>query len=286
MALYVNGEKVGKSQIAAEVEKLRPQYEQVFADSPEKEREEQLQEWSRENVIESVLLRQAADRDVQISDDDIEKAYQSAIAEAGGEKQFYQNFGLSPDKKELVSKGMAAQLRLERLVNKITAGAAELGEKDILKYYEENIDKFTIGEMVHAAHIVKHASAETSDDEIRKQMQQVRDKLDTGADFAELAGECSDCPDNGGELGLFGRGQMVQEFENVVFAMQPGEISDVFQSPFGYHIAKVFEKKAAIPCTLEQVREVIVKELGQQGQQKALEVFIDAEKVKAAIEEK
>ena len=140
--------------------------------------------------------------------------------------------------------------------------------------------------MVHAAHIVKHASAESSDDEVRKQMQQVRDKLDAGGDFAELAGECSDCPDNGGELGLFGRGQMVQEFENVVFAMQPGEISDVFQSSFGYHIAKVFEKKAAIPCTLEQVREVIVKELGQQEHQKALEVFIDAEKVKAAIEEK
>ncbi len=79
---------------------------------------------------------------------------------------------------------------------------------------------------------------------------------------------------------------MVPEFENVVFAMQPGEISDVFQSPFGYHIAKVFEKKAAIPCTLEQVREVIVKELRQQGHQKALVVFIDAEKVKAAIEEK
>ncbi|MHC4721340.1 MAG: peptidylprolyl isomerase, partial [Planctomycetota bacterium] len=76
------------------------------------------------------------------------------------------------------------------------------------------------------------------------------------------------------------------EFEDVVFGMEVGTVSDVFKTEFGYHIAKVTDKKPATACPLEDVREVIVRELTEQARQKAVEKFIDREKAKALIEEK
>jgi parvulin-like peptidyl-prolyl isomerase len=79
---------------------------------------------------------------------------------------------------------------------------------------------------------------------------------------------------------------MVPAFEEVVFNLKPGSYSDVFQTEFGWHIASVIEKRPAVACSLEQVRDVIVGDLTRQAQQKALEQFLDAQKEKAHIEER
>lgn len=275
--LYVNGEKIGEEVIQAEVEKLRPDYERVFADKPQAERQKQLYEWSRENVIEAVLLRQAASKDQKgVPSEAIDKAYE----------QFVKQNGDKSDNEKQVRAEIAQQLRLERLIKKVADGAKEPSEKDIRKYYDKNADRFTIGESVRASHIVKHHKPDVDSDDMKSRMQQILNKLRNEADFDEMARKHSDCPENAGDLGYFGRGRMVAEFEDVVFAMEPGQISDVFRTEFGYHIAMVTDKKPAIPCPLEDIREVIVQELTAQARQKALEKFIDAQKAKAVIEEK
>ncbi len=275
--LYVNGEKIGEEAIGAEVEKLRPDYERVFADKPQAERQKQLYEWSRENVIEAVLLRQAANKDEKgVRPQDIDKAYEQFIKQNGDE---------SANEKQVRAE-IAQQLRLDRLIKKVTAGAKEPSGKDVRRYYDKNSDRFTIGESVRASHIVKHHKPDIDGDEMKVRMQQILSELRNGADFAEMARNHSDCPQNGGDLGYFGRGRMVAEFEDVVFAMESGQISDVFRTEFGYHIAMVTDKKPAMPCPLEDVREVIVQELNAQAKQKALEKFIDTQKAKAVIEEK
>ncbi len=277
MTLYVNGEKIDEKHIQAEVEKLRPDYERVFADKPADERQKQLYEWSRENVIEAVLLRQVArkDRD-QIPSEAIDKAYEELVRQNGGK---------SSDK-EQVKKEIAERMGVEELMNRITSNVKEPSEKNIRKYYDTNADRFTMGEMVRASHIVKHHKPGVDGEEVKNQMQQILEKLRDGADFGKVAGEHSHCPENGGDLGYFPRGSMVAEFEDVVFGMEAGQISGVFKTEFGCHIAKVTDKKPATPCPLEDVREVIVRELTAQARQKAVEKFIDAQKAKAVIEEK
>ena len=140
--------------------------------------------------------------------------------------------------------------------------------------------------MVRASHIVMHHKVDVEDKNIKEKMQQILKELRDGADFDDMARKHSDCPENGGDLGYFGRGKMVAEFEDVVFAMEPGQISDVFKTEFGYHIATVTDKKPPMPCPLEHVRELIVRELTEQARQKAIEKFIDAQKAKAVIEDK
>jgi peptidyl-prolyl cis-trans isomerase C/foldase protein PrsA len=276
MMLYVNGEKIAEEAIGAEAEKLRPDYERVFADKPADERQKQLYEWSRENVIEAVLLRQAAGKKQNIPSEAIDKVYEQFVRQNGGKS----------DNEQKVKAEIEQRLRVEGLIKKVTGNVKEPCEKDIRKYYDKNADRFTMPEMIRASHIVKHHKPDADGDDMKSRMQQILNELRNKADFGRMARKHSDCPENAGDLGYFGRGRMVAEFEDVVFAMEPGQISDVFRTEFGYHIAMVTDKKPAMPCPLEDVREVIVQELNAQAKQKALEKFIDTQKAKAVIEEK
>jgi len=287
MALYVNGEKIEDQQIRAEAERLAPQYEQLVASLDSEDSKKQLHDWSRENLIEQALLRQAARRDKkQVPGEMIDHAYQQAVEQHGSEEEFLTAYGLGKNDTEKIREDIAERIRLERLIAGLTGNIPEPTEKAILKYYEKNSDKFAIPEMIKAAHIVKHPKQGVDPEEIRREMQNILAEIRSGTDFDKMALKNSDCPENAGDLGLFAKGMMVQSFDDVVFAMEPGQISDVFQTEFGFHIVKVSEKKPSVPCPLEDVREIIVRELKEKSQQKAIEKFIDAEKAKGLIEEK
>ncbi len=287
MALYVNGEKIADKEIEAEMEKLRPDYERVFVEQSPAEQEKQLREWSRENVIEAVLMRQAARNDAEpVPAEVVEQAFQALVEEQGGMDKLFENLGTSFESEEQLKKDIEQRLRLERLLAKVNDEAGEPNEKEIRNYYESHIDKFTFPETVRASHIVKHITPDVEPEQARQELDKVLIELENGADFIELAQKHSDCPDRGGDLGFFARGQMVERFEDVVFDMQIGDISDVFETEFGIHIATVTDKKPSVPCPIEDVQDVVVRELKQEMQQKAIEKFVDAEKEKAIIEEK
>ncbi len=287
MALYVNGEKIEDQRIQAEAGRLRPQYEQLVASLDSEDSKKQLHDWSRENLIEQALLRQAARRDKkQVPPEMIDHAYQQAVEQHGSEEEFLTAYGLGENDTEKIREDIAERIRFERLIAGLTGNIPEPTEKAILKYYEKNSDKFAIPEMIKAAHIVKHPKQGDDPEKIRREMQNILAEIRSGTDFDEMAVKNSDCPENAGDLGLFAKGMMVQSFDDVVFAMEPGQISDVFQTEFGFHIVKVSEKKPSVPCPLEDVREIIIRELKQESSQKAIEKFIDAEKTKALIEEK
>ncbi|MHC5060489.1 MAG: peptidylprolyl isomerase [Planctomycetota bacterium] len=277
MAVYVNGEKIDEKHIQAQVEQLRPDYERTFADQPADEQQKQLYEWSRENVIEAVLLQQAARKNLgRVPSETVDKMYEQYVKQNGGKT----------DDEKKVKAEIAERMSVEGLISTITGDVKGPSEKEIRKFYDADIDRFTMPEMVRASHIVIHHDPNVEDEKVKEQMQDILEKLRNGADFGKVAGEHSNCPDNGGDLGYFPRGNMVVEFEDVVFSMEVGAVSEVFKTGFGYHIAKVTDKRPAMVCPLEDVREVIVRKLTEQYQQKALEKFIDAEKARATIEEK
>jgi len=287
MTLYINGEKVDPALIENEIQRLRPSYDQVFQDMPEADREKQLAEWARENVIEAVVFRQEAQKTFPtIEDQAIQQVLDQLLQREGEAGPVHEQIAAGGETAARLRSDIADQIRCDRLTQKITSNLDEPKDKEILQYYDKHIERFTIPEMVHAAHIVKHPSPETTPEQIKEQIDAVYQQLKDGAEFEDLAREHSDCPDQGGDQGFFARGKMVQRFEDVAFALKPGTYSKPFLTEFGWHIVKVYEKRPAVPCPLEQIREVIARELNRQAREKAIEQFLDKQKAQMTLDER
>lgn len=246
MPILVNGERIEDSVVREEIAAMRPRYEEVMADMDPLEREIQLKDWARENVIERVLLRQEAQR----------QADPSCLPE------------------ELV----------ERFVERLTASVPPPKPKQITEYYRANKNDFWMPEFVRAAHIVKHIDENTSEEEARAAMDDLLKKLEEGADFADLADEYSDCPGGGGDLGWFTRGQMVPEFEEVVFNLKPGERSGVFRTVFGYHIARVLDRRPEGVADFDDVKDRIAEILHEEKRREFLGKYLDELRAAAKVE--
>ncbi len=134
-----------------------------------------------------------------------------------------------------------------------------LDEDRLRREYEAAAEEYTIPEQIKARQIlfrVPPAADEQERSEIRQRAEQARERLLAGADFAELARELSDDPSAaaGGDLGWVTKGRQVEGFDEVAFALAPGETSAVFETPFGFHIVRVEEHRDAQVQPFEEVR--------------------------------
>lgn len=147
-------------------------------------------------------------------------------------------------------------------------------ESEYSEFYRQNFDRFTVPETRSARHILlkvdSQAPAEAAENR-RKEAEEILLKVREGGDFAELAKRYSEGPSaaQGGDLGFFGRNQMVPEFENAVFSLQQGEISGVVRTSFGFHIIKLEAIKPSRIIPLEEAKKEIELEV-KQNQARAL----------------
>jgi len=156
--------------------------------------------------------------------------------------------------KDELRAGIAQQLLTKAVDSVVGAGPAPTDD-DVAAYFEKNITKYDQGEQVHARHILV-ADLATA--------QALKKQLDEGADFAALAvANSTDAgsASQGGDLGWFSRGQMVQEFEDVAFSLEPGQISDPVKTSYGYHIIQTIEKKQARTPSLAEVKDQVTSDV-------------------------
>lgn len=284
MALVVNGEKIEDSKIRQEVERLRPDYEKVFRDQDAKAKEAQLLDWSRENVIERVLLKQEAERCVShILENEVAALMERLNKQYDSEAEFYKEF--NADDNEKAEEVARSVLKLDRLFEDIYKGLPEPAKDAVRQYYEENKEQFKSAEQVRVSHIVKYINWQTDETAAENVARKAQDELRNGAVFEMVVAKYSDCLENDGDLGYITRGKMVEEFEDVVFNLGVGEMSEVFHTRFGFHIAKLYDRKPAVVPALKEVKDQITNELKDKMRAKAVEEFIDRLKGKAKIEE-
>jgi parvulin-like peptidyl-prolyl isomerase len=284
MALFVSGERVDESLIRQEVEHLRPHYERAFEDKSHEEREAQLIEWSRENVIERVLLRQHAEKHCrQIPQERVDALFRELCQRLDQPEQLSEIFGTDNESK--IKERIRLDIKVETLLEDVCKALPAPSNEDVTRHYEENKEQFASPERVRVAHIVKHMDGHTDEAAAYSVIKQARDELKNGVMFEMLAPKYSDCPENGGDLGYIQRGQMVEEFEDVVFNLAVNQVSEIFRTRYGFHIAKLYDRKAATTPPLEQVRDNVVSQLTEQMRSKAVDDFIDALKADAKIEE-
>jgi len=182
-------------------------------------------------------------------------------------------------------RGMAIEQFIDKeFVEKIT-----VSDKESKGYYDSHPDLFKKPEQVRASHIlikVDPGEDESQKVEARKKMEEIQEKAQKGEDFAALAKKFSEGPSSakGGDLGYFGRGQMVKPFEEKAFALKPGEVSDIVETRFGYHLIKVMEKKPETTIAYEDIKDRLEQDLKREKVRKEVSLYVEKLKEKAKVE--
>jgi len=284
MVLVVNGEKIEDTEIRQEVERLRPEYEKAFADTDIQEREAQLLDWSKDNIIERILLRQEAKQNAgNIAEAEVEQFLEKLNEQFDSEQEIFDDF--SADNEQKLREAIKVYLVLVKKIKDICKDLPKPSNAEIQRYYEENKENFSNAEQVRVAHIVKYVNWQTSEASAYEKIREAQNELRKGMPFETVVEKYTDYTDTDGDIGYIVRGEMAEEFEDVVFNLDVGQVSDIFHTRYGFHIAKVYDRTGEAVLSLEEVKEQIREELKEQSQQKAIEQFIDKLRSTAQIEE-
>jgi peptidyl-prolyl cis-trans isomerase D len=159
-------------------------------------------------------------------------------------------------------------------------------EADVKRAYDENIEQYSTPEQIRASHILLKTEGK-DDAAVKARIEDILKQAKGGADFGELAKKYSEDESNaknGGDLDYFGHGKMVPEFDAVAFTLQPGQISDVVKTQFGYHIIKLTDRKPGRVVPFEEAAQQIKQFLEGQKKQQHADAFIEGLKKKSKIE--
>lgn len=271
VAATVNGEDIPIAEVERRFEAVaaNPQFASQVEEDEDGEFTAQVQASLLSDLIESAIVRQGAEeRGLEITDADVETRTQEIVDQMGQDQfdDFIEQSGMSA---EDVEQQIRDLVRRERLQEELAADV-EVDDEDVAAFYEENRESRY--ERASARHILV---------ETEEEAQEVLDRLEAGEDFAEVAQDVSTdtgSAERGGELGEFGRGQMVPAFDEAVFNAEVGEIVGPVETDFGFHVIEVTDR---VSQELDDVAGDIREELAQREQTTRMEDWL-AERVREA----
>lgn len=181
------------------------------------------------------------------------------------------------------------EIVIGNLLEKEVADKVTVTEDETKRFYTENLSRFKKEENVKASHILISADEKATPAEkkaAKEKAEAIRKRILAGEDFAALAKAESGCPSSqqGGDLGEFGKGQMVPEFEKAAFGLKVGEISNVVETQYGYHIIKLTERKNAETAPFSEVKDKLAEYLKGEKTQKSVADYVDGLKKKGKVE--
>lgn len=253
--------------------------------------QDEMLQGAMENLIVKILLLNQVDKEgIQVLDEEIEEAidfYRLQLPPGMTLENQLANVNMS---KEEFRENVVRDIRVTKLIEEKVGELAEPTDEEIAAFYEQHRDDhFAMPERVKASHIlvsVQPDALEEEQNQAREKAETLRQQLLDGANFAELAQTESECPSSaqGGNLGVFVRGQMVPPFEEAAFTQEIGKVGDLVRTDFGYHIILVAERHEAGTQTLEDSKERIGQFLLGQSQEQALRAYIEELREAADIE--
>ena len=285
----VNGTAITQDDFDIEMERVRSQ----FARQGRQLNESQLANMKRgllETLINRELLYQESQkRGVKIVDKEVDDQVDIVKKRFPNENEFKAallKMNISEaELKSQIRESMAIQL----FIDKFLVHEVKVAEAEVKDFYKDNPDMFKQPEQIKASHILIKVGIEADEptkDKANKKIIEIQKKLNAGENFSALAKEFSEGPSNikGGDLGYFNRGQMVKPFEEAAFKLKPGEVSDIVETRFGYHLIKVVDKKPESVVSFENVKDKIAQYMEQEKKGKVIQTDIEKLKQKAVIE--
>ncbi len=270
----------------------------------------------KDRVINELIVKKLLDQEIdkkhiKVSKEDMDKELKNIIDKVGSKEKFNELLKQNGVSSAQFKKDLSDEVKIQKLVDSLSV--VSISDKDAQKFYKENEDKFKNPDKVRASHILvsanyeelkakiaatpegKKMSAADLDAAVKKEMADKKAKADkllaeakkNPKDFAKLAKENSDdtvSAKEGGDLGFFAKEEMVEPFANAAFAMKPNTLSNVIQTPYGYHIILVTDRQKAGVEPFDKVKSEIKEFLTNQEKVKVLQQYVDTLKNQAKIE--
>jgi peptidyl-prolyl cis-trans isomerase C len=283
----VNGEAIDRGEFERAIRSIEAR---AGGPVPAEQRDAILRDVLEQLITYRLLTQESGKRQIVVADTEVESRIAQIRAQFPDDETFAQALSRQQMTVEALRTEAKAELTVAKMVEAEVVPQVTVGDKDVADFYQANPEEFKEPEQVRASHVLIRAD-QTSDEATKKkaraEAEQVLAKAKGGADFGALAREHSQDPGsaaNGGDLEFFTRGQMVPAFEEAAFALEPDQMSGIVETPYGYHIIKVLERRAPRTIPLDEVRGQVHDFLVQRLRHEKTEAFIEQLKTRSKIE--
>jgi peptidyl-prolyl cis-trans isomerase C len=287
LAARVNGRPITRDRLERYFDDYTVERGRNVASIRSPEAFKQLKRDALDQLVEQELLWQEAERRRTVAPkEEVDAALAVLRGEFKTEEAFLRRLQRGGFDPASYAEWLKRQLSIRRLVEAEITSRVSVSEEEVHARYASRPDLFVRPEAVRVRHILVKVAPGAPEADRKKARRQAEKLLSQarrkGADFAALARRHSqdDSAASGGDLGSVSRGTMVGPFEQAAFALRPGELSDVVQTIFGFHVIKAEERREAEPIPESEVREAIEKALHTEKARAALQ-----ERVRALMQE-
>ena len=285
----VNGTVINQAEFDSEMNRVLERLQRTGR-FPNDLKRSQIKKQVLENLIARELLYQESQKKgVKVDQKEIEAQLTALKGRFPSEVEFKKALSTMNLTEAELRFQFERDLAIRKLLDDQIGGKSVVSEKESRAHYDSNLESFKKSEQVRASHIlikVDPGADEAKKAEARTKIESLQAKLKNGEDFGALAKEYSEGPSGpkGGDLGFFGRGQMVKPFEETAFTMKPGQVSGMVETRFGYHLIMVIERTPESILSYEEVKDRLEQYLKQQKAQETIAAYVETLKGNAKIE--
>jgi len=285
MSIKINDQVIPDWAIERQAEAL---FENVARGMPGKPREIIMMsalDLAKDRLIDQALMAQESRRrKYKVDSVDLQKRIKQWMKQNGGKKAFEKIKNPMIRNHEDLKRELSDQMRFNQLLEE-ESQCEQISEAEALQYYQDRPELFRTEELLSASHFLKMGKTEEEFDQALEAVKSIRQRLEKGEDFTELVRAESDDKGNDGNLGTFGKGRMVPEFEQAAYALKPGELSQPVKTQFGWHLIQLHDRIAPKVTPFEDIKEKVIEYLTERKKDKVFEAFLDRLKAEATIEE-
>ncbi len=290
LAAKVNGVDITQEEVNKSLDTYLQQRNIDIQSLQSPEQYKEMQKQVLDGLIGQELLWQEAQKKKAIvSQKDVDQEINKARERMPSEEVFRERLKQAGLTEASYAESIKKRLSVGKLVQDEITKKISISDAQVHEFYAANPGKFTRPEEVHTRHILIKVESEADEDAkqaAKKKIDEILGEAKGGTDFAELAKKHSEGPTGpkGGDLGFTAKGQLVPAFEKAAFALKPGEISDVVQTQFGYHIIKLEERRGGEHVAENDIKEQIRTYLQSTKSREAVQEEMETLRKKGSVE--
>jgi parvulin-like peptidyl-prolyl isomerase len=284
----VDGEVILMSEYEKRARPIIEEYEKLLKGPDKDIRIKELKENILEQMIdEKILIHEANRKKIKVTRKEIQDGIEEIKKRFASEEEYNQELTKQGLTEEKFKEQVRDQLMVIKLIDEeVKAKVSPPTDTEIEEFYKQNESQMVEPEQVRVRHILIKVDEKTNKEEALKKIKEILKEAKKGkTSFAELAKKYSEdvSASRGGDIGFFTRGQMVKKFEEAAFALDVGEISDVVETEYGYHIIQCLEKKAQEKKSLEEIKDNLRNFIFQRKMEERYEKWLRTLRDKASI---